>query len=241
MAKCRQQSLDIVDRLMRGLPYCIQDGSAFAVERGAALTLMTKAVGHLPVDADEKLKEAAARLAVEPILKRYQQYQACQALLQGLYGMMPRANQAEKESAWRSLAAALEKLPVGTTQTKLEEERDKVLASVVEGVEKREESERHQAEEKERQTEAARRRSEAESTVRMAISHVDDVLKDLEREGEVEFDGFSDQWDTGRRMREKVSPLLAEELMKQPDMTREAVRKRIGKLVRQNLAAVVPD
>lgn len=122
VAKCRQQSLDIVDRLMRGLPYGIQHGSAFALERGAALTLMTQ---HLPVDSGKALKEAAARLAVEPILKRNQQYLACQALLQELYGMMPRANQAEKESAWRSLAAALEKQPVGTAQAKLEEERDK--------------------------------------------------------------------------------------------------------------------
>lgn len=241
LAKCRQQSLDIVDRLMRDLPYGIQHGADFAVEKGAALTLMMQAVDHLPVDADEKLKEATARLAVEPILKRYQQYLACQALLQGLYGMMPRANQAEREAAWRGLAAALEKMPLGTSQAKLEEERDKVVAAVMERVEKREEDERHQAEEKQRQREEAGRRAAAEYKVASAIIHVDVVLKELEEEGAVEFDGFNDRWDTARRMREKVSPLLVEELMKQPDMTREAVRKRIGKLVRQNLAAVVPE
>jgi len=133
---------------MRGLPYAIQHSTEFAVAKGAGLTLMTEAVDRLPVDSGEELKEAAARLAVEPILKRYHQYQACQALLQGLYGMMPRANQAEKEAAWRSLTAALEKLPVETTQAKLEEERDKVVAGALELVEQRLESERRQAEEK---------------------------------------------------------------------------------------------
>jgi excisionase family DNA binding protein len=241
VAKCRQQSLDIIDRLMRDLPYGIQHGSAFALERGAALTLMTEAVERLPVEADEKLKEATARLAVEPILKRYHQYQACQALLQSLPGMMPRANQAEKEAAWRSLVAALEKLPVGTSQTKLEEERDRVVAAVMEGVEKREEGERHQAEEKQRQREEAGRRAAAEYKVASAIIHVDVVLKELEEEGAVEFDGFSDQWDTARRMRETVSPLLVEELVREPEMTREQVKRKIGVLVRRNLDVVVPD
>ncbi len=241
IAKYRQQSLDIIDRLMRSLPYDIQHGREFAVEKGAALTLMTEAVDLLPVDSGEELKGAAARLAVEPVLKRYQQYRACQSLLQGLYGMMPRANQAEKEAAWRSLAAALEKLPVGTAQTRLQEERDKVVAGAMALVEKREESERRRAAEEEKKMEAASKRSAAESTVRMAISHVDQVLKELEREGEVEFDGFNDRWDTWRKMKELVGPLLVEELMKQPEMSREAVRKRIGVLVRKSLPSVVPE
>lgn len=108
-------------------------------------------------------------------------------------------------------------------------------------VEQRLESERRQAEEKERQREAARIRPEAESTVGMAISHVDEVLRELEQAGEVAFDGFHNRWEMGGRMREKVGPMLEEELLRGPDLTREAVRKRIGALMRENLDAVAPD
>jgi len=38
----------------------------------------------------------------------------------------------------------------------------------------------------------------------------------------------------------EVGPLLVEELVKQPGMSTEQVRKRIGALVRKNLDVVVP-
>lgn len=241
VARCRQESHDIIQKLMSDLPSDLRYGADFELERNTAVNLMGEALDRLPVDAGVEQKQATARLALEPVMVCYRHQLACQALLQGLYGMIPRANQAEKQEAWKALGAALQQVPVGASQTKLEAVRAKVVSEALERVEQRLSDERRQAEERARQREEARRRSEAEFRVTMAISHVDEVLKELEREGEVEFGGWHDRWETGKKMRETVSPLLVEELVKEPEVSTEQVQKRVGALVRKSLSAVVPD
>jgi len=241
VAKCREESHDIIERLMMDLPYDLKYSKEFALERDAALTLMGEALERLPVDASVERKQATARLALEPVMVCYRHQLARQALLNGLYGMIPRANQAEKQGAWKALAAALQQVPVGANQTTLEGERDRVVAGVMEKVENREEDERRRATEEERRREEASRRSAAEYKAASVISQVDVVLQELEGQGVLEFDGLADQVDVTRRMREKVSPLLVEQLLKQPELSTDQVKKRIAVLVGKNLSAVVPD
>lgn len=237
----RKESQDSVRRVMADLPWDIQHRPEYGQVKSEALTLMSDAVARLPLDATLEVKEAAALKAAGPVLLQYHHHQACRALVKSLPSMLPQANSDELEAARRTLTAALEQLPVGTPQSKLEQARDQSVLSALEIIKRRFESERREQEEREKMQDEKDKRMLAIWTVGFVLSEVDDVVKELEKQGELKFDGWNDRSETTKELREKVKAAMVEEVMAKPTMSLEQMRQRVKVLAREKLVEVVPE
>lgn len=239
--RCRRESQDAVRRVMAGMPWDIQHRPEYGPVKSEALTLMTDAVARLPLDTRVEVKEAAALRAVGPILLQYDHYQACGTLLRGLPTMLPQANGDEREAARRTLTAALEQLPVGTPQTRLDSIRDEVVRSVLGVVKQRLESEQRAREVREKQTAEDSRRATAGWMVDRELLVVDAVVREAEKRGEVEFDGWNDRWETNKEVRSRVREVVVGEVMAKPGMSMEQLRQRVNEVAREKLVEVVEE
>lgn len=239
--RCRRESQDAVRRVMAGLPWDIQYRPEYGPVKSEALTLMSDAVARLPLDARVEVKEAAALRAVGPILLQYDHHQACGALVRGLPNMLPQANADEREAARRTLTAALEQLPVGTPQTRLESVRDEVVRNVLGVVKQRLESEHRAREAREKQRVEESRRLSAGWTVDRVLMAVDDVVREAEKLGAVEFDGWNDRWETHKEIRSRVRAAVVEKLVAKPEMSLEEIRQRVMEVAREKMVEVLEE
>ena len=87
--------------------------------------------------------------------------------------------------------------------------------------------------------EEGRKLAHAEARLDWRLSRVDDYLRKLATKGDLEFDGFSDQWETGQQIKAKIQPILLKELLLRPKMTDEEVHRRVDELVNEHLDAVL--
>jgi hypothetical protein len=93
---------------------------------------------------------------------------------------------------------------------------------------------------RDREQEEARKLAAAKSRVSWRLlSDVSRYLQDLERQGEIEFEGRSDQWDLERKLEDKIGPLLVQELVRKPDLTDAQIQERIETLADEHLDTVL--
>ena len=87
--------------------------------------------------------------------------------------------------------------------------------------------------------EKGRKLAHTESRLDWRLSRVDDYLRELSTKGELEFDGLTGQWETGKRSKAKIHPILLKELLLRPKLTDEEVHRRVDELVDEHLDAVL--
>jgi excisionase family DNA binding protein len=201
----RRESKRAVESALRALPTTIRYGSGYAADLHEALTTMTAAVDALPLDTDFKVKVAAASRSVATLVHRHSHRLACEKLLDGLERLLPGANGDELTMARRTLAVALEPVPVDAPAELLQSVRDRMLPELRDRI-----TQRIAAEHRQRQD--AQRRARAESRVATAMGHVDQTLRVMESKGELEFSGLVDRWTTSNRVKESVRAALMQEL-----------------------------
>jgi len=235
----RKESQAVVQRVMRTLPLDIRYEPVYAQAKDEALHLMTEAVNQLPLDADPELKESVARRAAVPVLERYQHQKACEAVIASLTKLIPGASREERELGRREVTVALEQLPEGASQSSLEAVRDQAILPIQDAVRRRLDCERRQVDEVNRKRQEVSARSSAELRAMLTISHVDEALRIMEKQDELEFDSFADRANTSARLKERIRPELVESLVRTPAMTAAKLQERIVELMNVHLDSVL--
>jgi hypothetical protein len=129
---------------------------------------------------------------------------------------------------------ALGALPVTASRRELEKARDAALTPFLSAIAAREEQARVKRE-------AEQNLSRAKSRVGWRLSHVQDYLKKLEEQEELEFEDFRDRWNTGERLQELIRSTLVDEVVHRPDLTDQQIEKCIEKLVDAHLEEVLDE
>lgn len=82
-------------------------------------------------------------------------------------------------------------------------------------------------------------RSAAEIRATLLVGYVDTYLDQLEENGELEFDGPIDKRNVSRKLKEKILPVLVNELIHSAQMTDFQARKRTEELAKRYLDIVL--
>jgi hypothetical protein len=223
----RKESKAIIKETFEALPWDVRRGSKYQDLGARAIQAITAAVDAVALEATQELKTAAAQQAAQGIRKEYDHRRFCEEVLRSLPGLLPDANSGDLELAKRALSAALEQVAVGSQQM-VEVVRDQVVIKVREII-----NQRHEAEGQ------ARKRAAAESRLDPLMSHVDKFIGDLVRRGELEFYDLNDRRETTDALKKQIRPLLVKELIGEPGMSDERLRRRIEKLADKPLDALM--
>jgi len=68
---------------------------------------------------------------------------------------------------------------------------------------------------------------------------VDDYVRELAKKGVIEFDGFTEGWGTGQRIKVKIQSILLKELLLRSKMTDEEIHPSVDELIDEHLDAVL--
>ena len=107
-------------------------------------------------------------------------------------------------------------------------ERDKALAPLKAAIQQRKEDARR----KEDQERAQRwDRQQAERRADSFLSCVEIGLRELEKKGDIEFDDCFDLWRLRDKLKQKLQPILVQQLCDKPTLSDAEIRTRIEELV----------
>jgi hypothetical protein len=81
-------------------------------------------------------------------------------------------------------------------------------------------------------------RTIAESRASTALHAVDSYLDQLEEKGQLEFNRPKDKADVSRKLKDRVRPVIIDDLLLRADMTDTQLRKRVEQLVARHLRTV---
>ena len=217
-----QQRQEAVESALNQLAWDVRYRSEFAALKLRALELAATAVSRCRPDASLDELELAATQSLQPVMREYGHQKACQSLQAWIN--LPGATSEELELAKGIVRKALSALPVGTSQKQLEQAKQSALAPLAAKIGRRVESERAEAEERE-----AHRAAEWKVDAR--LGHVEVYLR-----SEYEFDGGALAiHQEAARLRAAIREELIEELMDEPEMTREEIDQRIEELIDEDL------
>jgi hypothetical protein len=156
----------------------------------------------------------------------------------------------EIELAEEALTAALAKSPVGTPRRTLEQVRDHVASRVQKQVSERQQKDQQ---ERSRQEEIRKRQEEAESRKRAEasklcdaerrvdyrLSHVDDSPCELEHD--IKFDSVAERLEIGKKLQERIRPILIQQLLRTPEISDEKIHQRIDVLVDRYIGPYIEE
>jgi excisionase family DNA binding protein len=199
---------------MNRLPLDVQFRAEYGPLKQRAWDAAVAAVGKTREEASYNEMETAAVQAVQPMIRQYEQQQACERIVGCVYVFD--ATFEEQQEAKEAVRQALAALPVGAVPKQFEMAEKTALAPFKAAVAIR--------------NEKARLESEKQAKRRAAASKADLQLDHIARylEAEYEFDG--DFWEVRReadRLRPLIREALIEELQENPDMTNEEIRESI--------------
>lgn len=203
--------------------------------RDEALLWMHEAVQRLDVETPLEVREAAARQALEPVLERYRHEKLREELGAGIESRLRRAGatsdelvQARRE--WQRRSAERVSADDATLQAAAAELERSFLAEVEQRRQAEQEAER-------RQLNAAMeslQRADARMLARTVLSSiVPEVLRRMERDGELEFEGPWDFRDTARAVEVRLLEPVTEMLLKGASPHSDATRSRIARMAEQ--------
>jgi excisionase family DNA binding protein len=199
---------------MSMLPWDIQNRSEWAPWKQHAREAAVAAMRKLREEASYNEKQTAAVQAVQPVIRQYEHHQACHRIVAGIY--MFDATLEEQEAAKEAVRKALADLPVDAGPKQLETVKETVLAPYKAAVAARKEKARLESEQQ------ARRRAASWK----ADLQLDHIARYLERE--YEFDGgYSAMRQEADRLRPLIREALIDELVENPDMSADEIRKSI--------------
>lgn len=199
---------------MDKLPWDIRSSSEYAHLKQHAWDAAVAAVRRGRGDASYSEMEAAAAQAVQPMIREYEHQKACQRVVGRIY--IADATREELEAAKDAVLQALEALPIGASPKQLEKAEETALAPYKAAVAGRKES--------------ARMESEKQTLRRAAEWKADFQLDHIARylEQEYEFDGgYSELRREADRLRPLIREALIDELLENPDMSTDEIRKSI--------------
>ena len=139
-----------------------------------------------------------------------------------------RATPAEVENAKQSVRSALEQLPVDGNQSELSNVQRKVLAPFKEVIEQREAAARQKAAEDQ---ERYLNRLQAPRKADAQLPYIEACLRELEREGDLEFDDTFDRWRMEANLKKKLRPILIDKLAESPNLSDADVKRLLRRLV----------
>ena len=199
---------------MNTLGWDIQHRAEYAALKQRAWDAAVAAVGRVRAEASYSEMETTAVQAVQPMIREYKHQQACQRIVGDIY--IFDATREEQEAAAEAGRKALAALPIGAEPKEFERAQQVALAPYKAAVTARKEQVRLESEQ------LAQRRAAASK----ADSHLGYIAKYLETE--YTFDGGI--WERQRevnRLRPLIREALIEELVEDPEMNAEEIRKSI--------------
>jgi excisionase family DNA binding protein len=199
---------------MNRLPLDVQLRSECAGLKQCAWDAAVAAAGKLREEASYNEMETAAVQATQPMIREYEQQQACERIVGYVYILD--ATLQEQEVAKEAVRQALAALPVGTSAKQLEMSEEAALAPYKAAVAARKEK--------------ARLESEKQSKQRAMSLKVDLQLDHIARylEEEYAFDGgYLEVCREADRLRPLIREALIEELLENSDMSSEEIREII--------------
>jgi hypothetical protein len=200
---------------MSALPWDVQYRSEQAALKQRAWEAAVAAVGKVRAEARYGEMETAAVQAVQPMIREYQQQQACQHIVNGVHIFW--ATREEDEAATQAVRKALAALPIGVNPSELQQAADKAEAP-------------YRA--------AVAQRTEREAKRRELGWKVDNHLSHIERYLEEEYKFTGGCWERFRerdRLRPLIREALIDELLEYPDMSDEEIRESIEEQIDEEL------
>jgi len=229
-----------IERAIYALPWDIQYNSAYARFKHRAFQAATDAINQLPESAGYSARETATLQATQGIVTEYNHREQCDAVLEDLWRQLRSSTPAELKRAEEDVGAALSKLPVGTSEQAMKDARDKALQPVLETITMRLAERQQQQEAQRHKREETQGREQAESRVSWRLlSDVTRYLQDLERQGEIEFEGLGDRWDLERKLKDKIRGPLIAEVVHNPSISDDEIRVRVKQLIDRHLDSVL--
>jgi hypothetical protein len=207
---------------MKRLPLDVQLRSECAELKQRAWDAAVAAAGKLRAEASYNEMETAAVQATQPMIREYEQQQACERIVGYVY--ISDATLQEQAVAKEAVRQALAALPVGTSTKQLERSEETALAPYKAAVAARKEK--------------SRLESEKESKHRAMSLKVDLQLDHIARylEQEYEFDGgYLEVCREADRLRPLIREALIEALLENSDMNSEEIRESIEDQIDDNL------
>jgi excisionase family DNA binding protein len=199
---------------MNRLSWDVRNGSGYASLKQRAWDAAVAAATRVREEASYDEMETAAVQAVQPMIREYDHLQACQRIAGRIY--IFDATWEEQQAAKEAVRDALAALPVGVTPKELEKAEETALAPFKAAVATRKEKARLESEEQ------CLRRA-AEWKVDPQLDH---IMRYLERE--YDFDGgYSAMRREAARLRPLIRKALIDELLENPDMNADEIRKSI--------------
>lgn len=209
----RKQEIErALNSAIEKLPWAVRNSREYVPLKLHASEAAVEAVGRLREEASYQEMETVALQAVQPVIRAYQHHESCQRIIGHVH--LFDATREEQEVAKETVRKALETLPIGAATRELEKAKDDALAPYKAIVSERKEK--------------ARLESERQAQRRAAEWKADLQLDHIARYLATEFD--LDRWEL-RREAERLRPLirkaLVEELLKNPNLTADQIRRSI--------------
>ena len=194
------------------LPWDVRNSRQYAPMKQRACEAAVEALRRLREEVSYREMEAATVLAVQPVIREYEHEQDCERMAGRVY--IFDATQVELEAAKEAVRKGLAALPVGATVKELEKARDAAVAPYKAAVDVRKEKARVES-----QKQAQRRAAEWNADL-----HLNHIVPYLQKEFELK------PWEVIReaeRLRPLIREILVAELLKNPTMTFDQIRKSI--------------
>ena len=211
----RKQEIErALQAAMDRLPWSVQFRPEYAPLKRRVWDAAVAALGKVREEASYNEMETAAVQAAQPMIREYEQQQACQLTVERVY--IFDATLQQQEAAKEAVRQALAALPIGASAKQLEMAEETALAPYRAVVAARKEKSRLESEKQ------AQRRA-AEFKADLQLDHIARYL-----EQEYKFDGG--YWEKHReadRLRPLIREALIEELLENSDMSREEIRESI--------------
>lgn len=235
-----EQDRRLLERLLGEHGELARD-SRYSALRDQALTAMHEALRQLELDAPAPVREAVARRALAPVLERYQLQKLAEELGERLEGALRRAGATggEREQAleaWRARSAA------ASNETELRALAAGIEAEILARVRDRQQAEKAARQREAEEAAARRRESDLRSLARILLGDlVPRVLRQLEGEGEIEFDGDWDFHETCRAIQTRLEEAVFELLRQGAEPAEAGTQKRVEALILEAVEEIVED
>lgn len=196
------------------LPWEVREHPEFGPLKQLAWDTAVEALRNLREEAGFREMEAAAIQAVQPVTRAYEHHEGCQRTI-GRVCLLDGTRE-EQEAAKGAVRKVLEALPIGAATKDLEKAKEAALAPYKAGVSERKERARLESERRDR-------RRAAEWRADLQLDHIACYLQQ-------EYDfvgGYAEMRREAERLRPPIRKTLIEELLANPNMTFDQMRKSV--------------
>jgi len=220
-----QEEQKAIESASLSLPLEIRRRSEFAEAKQLALEAARAAIAKLSEGTPYSELEAAAVLAVKPIVVAYEHCQACEKIMSSTH--LVGATSVESDEAREAVRRAMGALDIGVSVNELRKAQETALAPYRAKIAQREQAARASLVERFNET-------NVELGVDLQLQYIDTYLES-EYDYADGYNGLVERRKDVERLRPIVRKTLIRECMANPEMNVENVYRRIEKLVDENI------